>query len=264
MRQVELWRLLAPSELASIQGALAQRLAAWQQDCFPARETLRCTVHAAVDADLRLDQPDFRLGLLNASGRVIARLDCEQSLLDWLQEQAGFATMQQVRAGQRSSLARRACLNLLRELLARLAGLPMGSAAAQSLFSEENPILPLAHGCGAVRLELKAPAGMPAPRLQVLLSHCVVAQWCRPRPSARGGLSSRQGLANGLSLRYRVLAGSVELPVSSLAQLQPGDVLRLDTRADHGLLLHARNGLALARVGIGLLDRQAALQICAD
>ncbi len=263
MMHVRPWRLLAASELAAIQSGLAQRVLTWQQSCLPAGPALSCTVQAARAGDAAVGQLDCCLSLLGPSGQVSAQLHCDDALLLCLQEQAGLGADVPARQVRRDSLARRACLHLLRELLAVLAGLQAaGSAGMENLFSTRHPGMTIAHGSGAVRLDLGLAQGVPP--LQVLLSHELVLRWCQPRPKARGGLSARQGLADRLNLAYRVTAGSVELPLSALMQLEPGDVLRFDARAEHGLQLVSQSGAALCRAGIGLHAGQVVLQVCGE
>jgi hypothetical protein len=255
MKKPRHWRLLAPSELAAIQAGLAPLVLAWQQSCLPAGPALPCTVQVAVDA--AVVGMDCRLSLLDQSGQVCAQLSCAQGALDALQERSGLGAPD---CAQQSGMARKATLHLLGDLLARLAKLPAGSAARDSLFSQRQERLPLPHACGVVSLNVDLGAGV----LQVLLTQAVVGRWCQSLPAKRGGLDARQGLADRLTLRYRVLAGSAELALADLVQLEPGDVLRFDHSAEQGLLLASEAGEAWCRAGIGLHQGRPVLQVCGD
>lgn len=257
MKKLRSWRLLAPGELAAIQAGLAPLVLGWQQSCLPAGAALPSTVQSAVE-NLSAGV-ECRQSLLDESGQVCAQLCCAQAALDVLQERSGLGARD---CTQPPGLARAATVHLLRDLLARLARLPTGSAAREALFSQRQEALFLPHASGAVSLGVDLGAG--AGVLQIVLTQALVAGWCQPLPARRGGLVARQGLADRLTLPYRVLAGSAELALADLMQLEPGDVLRFDRRAEQGLLLASEAGEAWCRAGMGLHQGTPVLQVCGD
>jgi hypothetical protein len=266
MTSVRSWRLLAPGELAAMEAALEPMAEAWRQACLPDRLHVQLRgAQWSARAAASSRPADLCISLLDQAGQVCAQLACSHGLLDFVQEEAGLGKPAGGHGAIEANLGRRAVVYLLCDLLSRLARLPAGSARRDSLFSTNHAALDHAHGSCTLALNLQLGMDHTAAHgLQVLLAQGLIAQWCQALPAPRGGLSARQGLADGLVLPYRVLAGTVCLPLSSLAQLEPGDVLRLDRLAEQGLQLESQAGAGLCRAGIGLHEGRAVLQVCGD
>jgi flagellar motor switch/type III secretory pathway protein FliN len=128
----------------------------------------------------------------------------------------------------------------------------------QSSLPRHPPDEMLAFGAGTLWLR--------CPRLGIeLLADAGVLRHVPPRPSdaapsPRSGLQSLQVAARDATLPLSVGLGSVELDLVRLLGLQPGDVLRLQTRLDDRLPV-TLGGQALAQCFLGHLGRHKAVQL---
>ena len=183
--------------------------------------------------------------------------------MGFLQRQA-LATMDvpagHYATGGRRDMAAALAHYQLRDLPARLARLPAGSARREELYRHSRTLRPaLRKGDGAVLVRL----ALDRHAVRIWLPHAAVAGWCRrPDRGVRTPLVPRKEALGGCSLPFRLQAGVATLALADLLVLQPGNVIRLDTGPEQSMEIVTGDGPGFGRCYLGLQDGQPVIQLC--
>ncbi|MBK4735704.1 FliM/FliN family flagellar motor switch protein [Noviherbaspirillum pedocola] len=253
------WKLYASHELDAIAASLAPRVQAWGAAWLPGVD-----IRLAVDDSLVRESPPVPPSLLamldeeseSATLAFHARaipapvLNAAASALG-----APTSASAALHAELRNTMASLA----LRDLLARLMGLPPGSERKPALFRETALAGPV-RARGAASLWLTLWLGQEPwliwmaqpPNAKSVTERSEV----RPEP-----LAPRLEALQSRRIRLRVVAGEASLPLSELMRLGHGDVVLLDHRIDAAMRLENAAGTALAGGYLGLSGDKPVLQL---
>jgi len=250
---VRTYALLAASALEAVRMPIETAVAVWSRDWglpAPAVACRRawdgsghqaCRLHlTADDAEAWLDWPD---GLQAALQRAMFAPDRDYA-----------------RPGADAELAAAGAAAALEALTAALGGAVLGPM--RSLADGKAPPAALrAPGSGAVSVDLRFD------RLVVgmMLNHAAVSRLAGVPASSSPALppADYPALLGGQPVRLKVEAGRATVGVGSLVALAPGDVIRLDTLADHPLAASTADGAVLLRGYLGTRDNYLALDLAA-
>jgi flagellar motor switch/type III secretory pathway protein FliN len=253
------WKLYSRSELDAIAASLAPRAQAWGAAWLPGVD-IRLDV-ADTLARKRLPVPPSLLAMLDEnSGSVILAFHARAmpaALLNAATSAIGTPTSASaaLHAGLRNTMAGLA----LRDLLARLMGLPPGSERKPALFRETGLAAP-------VQMRGAAPLW-----LTLWLGQEPWVVWMAQPPNTKSvsrrsdvrpdALTPRLQALQSRRIRLRVVAGEASLPLSELMRLGHGDVVLLDRRVDAAMSLENTTGATLGRGYLGLSADKPVLQL---
>lgn len=263
MSRVQAWRLLGAVDLEAITRGLQPLVQGWADEWLPGTVLKLEVIDTHGSGSLPAAEDDQLLILENGQGSPSAVVTYGRGLIGLLQRQAlaglgipGGYCATPVGNDMLSALAH----YQLRDLLARLARMPAGTARRESLFSQDRTLRPAgARGDGSVLMQLT----LERHTVCIWLSHDVVSGWCRkPAPGAQTQLVGRKEALAGCGLPYRLQAGVATLALADLLALQPGNVIRLDNGPENAMELVSGDGQPFGRCYLGLHDGQPAIQLC--
>lgn len=243
VRTFRLWGDAAKAELCRV---LREPLAAWGE-AWLSRQTLSAVV-VAQDASSLDDEDMTHLG---SGGHWVAirRLDA-----DWRPAAAAvFGSEDGLGGAQPSTVIRSMLLDCGRDLLGRL-------AAAASVTAAEGGEVSLDRQADSGVLRIEAKFG--ALCLTMVIGGEAVAALIAHRvrlPSAQIPLDRREAGIEAGHVTLEAWVGGAELTVGELAELEPGDVIRLDSLPIAPLSLRTRSGALVAHGHLGLKDGRKAL-----
>jgi flagellar motor switch/type III secretory pathway protein FliN len=253
------WKLYSRRELDDIAASLSSRAQAWGKAWLP-------DVALAFEADcdgathgmppllaLHDEKTQSACAVLHAQALPMALLTAAAAAIGASPPSAAAI------GGGTSTLRDLMVADALRDLLARLAGLPSGSARRPQLCRDRATASATPARAGA-SLWLKLRIGHE--EVSVWLAHAPGAQRAAAHAtSARQALAPRLDALHARRIRLRVVAGETSLPLSELMRLGRGDVVLLDGGIDAAMTLESMAGTRLAQGYLGLQGTQAVLQI---
>ncbi len=259
MSAAQAWRLLGTGDLEAIARGVQPLVRAWADEWLPDAAPTATAVDAHAHSSLQVQAGEQLLALKNEQGGLGAVAMYGSGILTALQAQSLAALgvpPEQRGDGVHAALA----LYQLRDLLARLARLPAGSARKATLYSQDRALRPTAaKGSGAVLVQL----ALNRDAVRVWLPHDAVASWCRrPSRSAGPALTARTEALAGRRLPFQLQAGCASLALADLLRLQPGNVIRLETGLDQPMELITEEGTGFGRGYLGLQQGRPVIQLC--
>ena len=261
MKAAQPWRLLGAADIDAIARGLQPLAQAWADEWLPDTALAFSVVDAHARPLLRAADGEQVLSLKNEQGGIGAVLMYGSALIGMLQQQAlsrlGVPPVQALPGG---SLTAALAHYQLRDLLARLARLPAGSARKQTLYSQDPALSPTdLKGNGAVLVLL----AWDRHAVRIRLPHDAIANWCRPPTCGKAApLVARTEALAGRSLPFRLQAGAATLALADLLALQPGHVIPLDTGPDQPMALVCGDGPGFGRCYLSLQDGRPVIQFC--
>jgi hypothetical protein len=246
------WKLLSRRELDAIAASLLPRAQAWGKAWLPA-----CAIGLeVVDAAANAPGAAPLLALQEAKALHPGAVLHAQTMPHALLQAAGRACGQ---ASISPGLRERMAAHALRDLLARLAGLPAGTERKLQLFPERPTLAPPRRGSGEVVALLR----LDAEELPIRLMQAAPRGGARG-VAPRGALSARLDALGSQQLRLRTVAGEASLPLSDFLALAPGDVVLLGHGPEAPMCLESAAGQRVAGGYLGLRGARPVLQIATD
>lgn len=261
MKAVHAWRLLGAADIEAIACSLRPLVQAWADEWLPEAAVALSVAGADGHPLLRVADGEQVLAMRDGQGEPGVAVIYGSGLVGALQQQAlailGVPPCERASSG---GLPAALAHYQLRDLPARLARLPAGSARQEDLYSHGHRLhAPGRKGSGAVLLRL----AFDQHAVRIWLPHASVAPWCRrPVRGMQAPLRARAEALAGCRLPVRVQAGSATLALADLLALRPGNVIRLDTRPDQPLALVSGSGPGFGRCYLGLQDGRPVIQLC--
>ncbi|SDF63748.1 Type III flagellar switch regulator (C-ring) FliN C-term [Massilia sp. PDC64] len=245
------YALLADGVLAAVRAPIEAAVAAWSRDWGVAQPSVTC--RRAWDGPAL---PACR-ACLTGTGAA-AWLGWPDGLRAALQG-AMFASGHD-RAGGAATLAAAASEAALDALQTALGAAVFGPRHDRS----EDTAVPAAlraQGSGAVVVDVK----FERHAVGLLLDHAAVLRFAGAPAMSAPALppADYRALLAGQTVKLTVDAGRATVNLGSLVALAPGDVIRLDTLADHPLAARTADGAVLLRGYLGTRDQHLALDLVA-
>lgn len=147
----------------------------------------------------------------------------------------------------------------LRDLLARLSGLPTGTERKLQLFPERPTPASLRRGSAEVVALLR----LDAEEVPIRLAQAAPRNAARTA-APRHALCTRLDALSSQQLRLRAVAGEASLPLSDFLALAPGDVVLLGHGPEAPMCLESAAGQRIAGGYLGLRGARPVLQIETD
>jgi hypothetical protein len=263
LSRVQAWRLLGAVDLEAIAQGLKPLAQAWADDWLPGALLTLEVMDTHGPGPLPAAEGDQLLALHNEQGSLSAVVTYGRGLIGMLQSQALAALGVPAGCGGTpggNDLLSALAHYQLRDLPARLARMPAGTAHREARYSKNCALLSAGvRGDGTVLVQMV----LERHAVRIWLSHDVVAGWCRqPVAGGQAPLMGRKEALAARGLPFRLQAGVATLALADLLALQPGDVIRLDTGPESAMELVSGNGLRFGRAYLGLQDGQPAIQLC--
>lgn len=256
------WKLYSRRELDDIAASLLPRAQAWGKAWLP-----DIAIGLEVGRDGGCDGAQPLMVLQDASTQspcaVLHAKAVPTALLAAAAAALGASAPSSGAVGSGTAALRDLMLaHALRDLLARLMGLPSGSERNQQLFRDRPVAMPQSARFGA------------ALWLTLRIGHEAMSVWFAQAPGAQGtavragpkrhSLAPRLEALHSRRIRLRVVAGEASLPLSELMRLGHGDVVLLDRGVDAAMTLESMDGARLVRGYLGLRGNRPVLQLEAE